>query len=984
MGYVKPRHVAVGGRPDQRALAPGARVLIRDEEWLVRSQKSATYGGSAVDVVGLSELVAGKESIFLTGLDPVRELLPEETELTADTSSRYRRSRLYIEALLRRTPPTDDALMIGPHAAIHPTQYQLQPAARALRLPRPRLLFADGVGLGKTIEVGVLLVELIRRGRGRRILVVALKSILAQFQQELWSRFTIPLVRLDSLGIQRVQGRIPEGMNPFYHYDRVIISIDTLKKDAKYRRYLEHARWDVVVIDECQNVAVRAEPGSAKMSDRARLAQLLGRQSEALILTSATPHDGRASSFGSLIRLLEPTAVADLDNYSRAEVQDYFIRRFKKDVRYEMQEAFPDRQPHLLKQEASEEENAAFEALHTAEFRTIRRIAVKGRSGRGGRPGRGGKGVLFRTILLKGLLSSPAALRESISQRLRNLTALEERAEGSPDVAHDRRVLEELLALSGRIQPGAFSKYQSLLAWLKERGFDRRGNKERVVLFSERIATLTFLEERLRADLGLDEDSLQVFHGSMDDQRQMELVQSFGTAKSPLRILLASDVASEGINLHFQCHRLIHFDLPWSLITLEQRNGRIDRFGQTMAPELYYLLTIPRSSAIQGDLRVLERLIQKEDEAHRTLGDAAWLLNLHEAEAEEDHIAIGIDEGRSPEEVLPDEPAYTDLTDILFGGSAEREPRPVIGRPVRLYNDEYAYAREAVATALAGEEGERVDWHEDLKGLTIRPPGDLQRRFDYLPVELRRDGESLMLTTDRGRVMKALEDARQDPGRWPQWQLLWELHPVAGWLDDRVLATFSRHEAPVLRLTRGVAVKERVYLFQGMVSNQRSRPVLTDWFGVSFRGSGEPAIRTLEELVESTQLDKSPANPGGEIPEALMSALLAGRAEAVAVAQRHMNALRRDRAGAIGAPLREGLQKLADWRRRLEETRRARREQLMRKGTGVSRTEEKRLMRQKEEADRIYEEYRQWIDEGMRTVEAPYLRLAAVFVPVEE
>ena len=195
------------------ALAPGARVVIRDEEWMVRSAKAATYGGLSVHVVGTSELVRGKDAIFLSELDHIQELRPEETQLVHDPSPQYRRSRLYLDALLRRSPATDTELRVGHRAAIEHADYQLQPATRALRQPRPRMLIADGVGLGKTIEVGVLLSELIQRGRGRRILVVALKSILSQFQKELWARFTIPLVRLDSVGIQRVQSRIPSNMN---------------------------------------------------------------------------------------------------------------------------------------------------------------------------------------------------------------------------------------------------------------------------------------------------------------------------------------------------------------------------------------------------------------------------------------------------------------------------------------------------------------------------------------------------------------------------------------------------------------------------------------------------------------------------------------------------------------------------------------------------------------------------------------------------
>ena len=176
--------------------ALGARVEIRDEEWLVRSVQPAR-AGAALTVLGLSELVRGTEAVFLTELDHVRVLAPEHTQLVPDDSPGHRRSRLYLEALLRRSPPTDASLTIGHKGAVRPTPYQWVPAERALKQLRPRLLIADGVGLGKTIEVGVLLSELIRRGKGQRILVVALKSLLAQLQAELWARFTIPLVRLD-------------------------------------------------------------------------------------------------------------------------------------------------------------------------------------------------------------------------------------------------------------------------------------------------------------------------------------------------------------------------------------------------------------------------------------------------------------------------------------------------------------------------------------------------------------------------------------------------------------------------------------------------------------------------------------------------------------------------------------------------------------------------------------------------------------------
>ena len=216
--------------------------------------------------------------------------------------------------------------------------YQLDPALKALDQVRHRILMADAVGLGKTIEVGILLSELIRRGKGKRVLVVTTKSMMTQFQKELWSRFTIPLVRLDRAGIERIRQELPSDANPFHYYDKTIISVDTLKQERDFRVHLEKSYWDIIVIDEAHNVAVRGDK-----SLRAKLAELLAKRSDSLILASATPHDGRPASFASLMNMLNPTAITDPDDYGPADISGLFLRRFKKDVKDQMKAAVHDR-----------------------------------------------------------------------------------------------------------------------------------------------------------------------------------------------------------------------------------------------------------------------------------------------------------------------------------------------------------------------------------------------------------------------------------------------------------------------------------------------------------------------------------------------------------------------------------------------------------------------------------------------------------------
>lgn len=167
----------------------------------------------------------------------------------------------------------------------------------------------------------MILSELIRRGRGERILIVCPRHVLEQMQHEMWSRFALPFVRLDSIGVQRVKQKLPATRNPFTYFRRVIISIDTLKQDHLVTHLRRH-RWDAVVIDESHNVTNSATQNN-------RLARVLAPNTDALILASATPHNGKQESFAELVRLLEPTAVAPDGELVDDEVKRLVVRRHR-------------------------------------------------------------------------------------------------------------------------------------------------------------------------------------------------------------------------------------------------------------------------------------------------------------------------------------------------------------------------------------------------------------------------------------------------------------------------------------------------------------------------------------------------------------------------------------------------------------------------------------------------------------------------------
>ena len=380
--------------------------------------------------------------------------------------------------------------------------YQLEPAQMALNKTRQRILIADTVGLGKTLEAGILMSELIARGKGKRILVVTVKSMMTQFQKEMWNRFTIPLVRLDSSRIQSVRAKLPTNYNPFFYYDKTIISVDTLKNDLDYRTHLENAWWDIIVIDEAHNVAKRGD----KSSQRSKLASLLANRSDTLIMLTATPHDGKGQSVASLMNMLDPTAIADEENYTKDDIEGLLIRRFKKDIQDQVSGAFKERVITIERCAASAREEAAYDIfadmkLQMDESRTR------------------GKGILFKTSLEKSLFSSPAACIKSIDARIRKLE--KKYPDGDmPDIV----TLKELKAALELISPADFSRYAKLLKLLNstEYGWSPSKNNDRLVIFTERIYTMRYLAENIKKDLGLKDNQLEVMHGGMSDKELQE------------------------------------------------------------------------------------------------------------------------------------------------------------------------------------------------------------------------------------------------------------------------------------------------------------------------------------------------------------------------------------------------------------------------------------------------------------------------------
>ena len=850
-------------------VAPGSVVRVRDEDWLV-TQVSMTSDGRLVTAQGLSELVRDTTAQFFAGIDRIVPVDPRRTRVIADTSTRHRLSRLWLEATLRKTalPASSTDLAVVGDVLTDPLAYQLTAVRQALDPAnlRPRILLADTVGLGKTLEIGMILAELVRRGRGDRILIVTPRHVLEQMQHEMWSRFALPFVRLDSVGIQRVRRSVPASRNPFSVFHRAIISIDTLKSD-RYLNHLRKQRWDAVVIDESHNVTNKGTLNN-------RLADILARQTDALILASATPHNGDPKSFAELIRLLEPTAVRADGSLDEKVVRRLVIRRHRHsdEVRDVVGGRWKERlTPVNRLVEPSPAEDAVAGELS--------RTWLHGNDGAalpGGRKAGPRGDSLFAWTLAKSFLSSPAALIQTIDERLARRRS-RAAAGSTPEPSEQSQALARLRELATQANTTASGKYQALLTELRRIGIGPRST-ERVVVFAERIATLTWLAEHLREDLRLPADAVRVMHGSLSDVEQQEIVEQFRQAHTPVRVLVTGDVASEGVNLHAQCHELIHYDIPWSLIRIEQRNGRIDRYGQSVSPQITTLLLSPSDPRFSGDVRVLTRLMEKEDQAHRALGDAASLMGLYSGEKEEAAIREALAAGQDIDDVVPDaddalnlDPMaalFAKLTGTAEARGGDAEPAGPDGSPApgdpgdpgdppgpgapdspsgparlasplptsTLYETQLDYLRQALTELYERPEeaeqrqtgGGGVSWREHGTQHVVEmvPPAGLRHRLAVLPqsyLRERRVREHLLLATTQAKGASLLAEALRDSSdsSWPEAHYLGPLHPVLEWAGDRVLARLGRSSVFAVR----GEVDSPTVLLLGTLTNRAGRTV---------------------------------------------------------------------------------------------------------------------------------------------------------------
>ena len=569
-------------------------------------------------------------------------------------------------------------------------EYQLDPVVRAIKMPRVNLLIADDVGLGKTIEAGLVAQELLLRQQIRRIVILCPSALQIQWQEQMRDKFGLEFRIVNSDLIRSLRRSRGLHINPWTHYPRLITSIDFIKRE-RAMRWMHEAlpgegeaifprRFDLLIVDEAHNIAPSGGGQYALDSQRTTTIREIAPHFEHKLFLTATPHNGYPESFTALLELLDSQRFARGVPPDKNQLQVVMVRRLKQELppKWDGSPRFPQRRLEAISVAYTPEEQQASSQLNR--YTQLRRKAAKDKVEQTATE-------FVLKLLKKRLFSSPAAFLTTLEQHQKSLTSatrkrkrslskpspsiLKRQLEDVEEEYADDAVYEEqtqealeqtttlfqalnseeeqlIEALKNWAEKSALnpdSKAQKLLNWLDEN--IRIGGKwsdNRVIIFTEYRTTQKWLYELLATQGLAKEDRLMTLYGGMDtrDREQVKAAFQASPQQSNVRILLATDAASEGLDLQNHCSNLIHYEIPWNPNRLEQRNGRIDRHGQKAdAVKIYHFVgqgfsstsTHKKPGDLEGDLEFLMRAALKVNTIRQDLGKVGPVIASQVEEA---------------------------------------------------------------------------------------------------------------------------------------------------------------------------------------------------------------------------------------------------------------------------------------------------------------------------------------------------------------
>ena len=669
-----------------RATGPGVGqfVSLRGRLWMVEAQPDGPLSGHRLACI--DDDASGEDAQVLWSAEVDARLHDEEAWASlgtqggdAATFSAYLRTVRWRTA----TAAERDLFQAPFRAGIRLDPYQLLPLRKALRLPRVNLLIADDVGLGKTVEAGLVLRELLLRRRVDYTVVIAPPAMTGQWRDELQGKFGLGFEIVDARHLEELRRRRGYGANPWAAGSRFILSHRLLGEEAYVaglRDVLEDFRArSLLILDEAHHAAPAGGGRYAIESQFTRSLRDLSDRFEHRLFLSATPHNGHPNSFATLLELLDPQRFTRGVTVRPADLEPVMVRRLKSDLRA-LGEAFPERivEPVILDGLPEDAPELTLAAM-LADYRRLRERRIGGLAG-----AQAARARLAMVGLQQRLLSSIpafartlrvhiAGLDRAIAGTVREVAPVEveapDRAEDEDaalalldraveaeaerqaatgaagasrdQLAEERHAAAAMLAIADAARTRPDARVNWILDWARTNLLDAGGNwrERRLILFTEYEDTRRWLQRQLAVLLDPDDAHearrIDSFTGITSTERREAIKRAFNDPADPLRILICTDAAREGINLQAQCHDLIHVDLPWNPSRLEQRNGRIDRKLQpSPTVTCRYFVYAQRPEDV-----VLDALVRKTELIRRQLGSAGQVLSARIA----DRLGGGID-----------------------------------------------------------------------------------------------------------------------------------------------------------------------------------------------------------------------------------------------------------------------------------------------------------------------------------------------------
>lgn len=620
---------------------PGAVVTCRDRQWIVLPSEIR-------EVIRLRPLTGSEDQVcgIYRPLELESITLAQFPSPNPDAVQDHTAAQLLMDAARLSLRSGAGPFRSLGRLSVRPRPYQVVPLLMALRLKTIRLLVADDVGVGKTIEAGLITREMLDRSEVKRLAVLCPPHLCDQWQRELREKFHIDAVVIRSGTVSKLERDLPRGdHHVFGYYRHIIVSLDYAKSDRRRASFLIHCP-DLVIVDEAHTCA---RPGGRSASQQQRhqlLQEIANKDDQHLILLTATPHSGIEESFLSLLGLLdrkfEMWDINSLNQEQRIELSSHFVQRRRVDVKQWLgnETPFPERDPLEQPYKLSKEYRDLFEQVYNFARglvqTTTEEMSYAQRRGR----------YWAALALIRCVMSSPEAAVATLSRRVNKTetdealvaeidedlmvaytydpTNQEQTIDAQPTIAieqgqltckdSDRHKLQGFIQAAVKLKGSKDAKLQAAISTVKnllDEGFNP-------IIWCRYIATANYVAEELRGKFERKQDSktrvIAVTGELSEDEREVRLEE---LTLYPQRILVATDCLSEGVNLQGFFNSVIHYDLPWNPNRLEQREGRIDRYGQK-APVVKSYLLYGQDNPVDG--AVLEVLIRKAVEIHKTLG----------------------------------------------------------------------------------------------------------------------------------------------------------------------------------------------------------------------------------------------------------------------------------------------------------------------------------------------------------------------------